>query len=82
MGYKRLAAGEIAKAIDYFEFNVTTYPESSNAYDSLGEAYMKARDNARARANYERSLELNPKNTNARAMLKRLEAESDQPETR
>jgi predicted alpha/beta superfamily hydrolase len=41
VGYRLLAAGKIAEAISAFKSNVTNYPESANAYDSLGEAYEK-----------------------------------------
>jgi len=48
------------------------YPESYNAYDSLGEAYMRAGEKDFAIRNYEKSLELNPKNENAKKMLENL----------
>jgi cytochrome c-type biogenesis protein CcmH/NrfG len=38
----------------------------------LGEAYMKTGQKALAIANYEKSLELNPKNQNGVDMLKKL----------
>jgi predicted negative regulator of RcsB-dependent stress response len=41
-------------------------------YDSLGEAYMKKGDKEKAIENYQKSLGLNPNNTNAREMLKKL----------
>ena len=41
-------------------------------YDSHGEAYMEAGDREQAILNYERSLELNPKNQNAVRMLEKL----------
>ena len=49
------------------------FPDSSNVYDSLGEAYMKNGDKEPAIANYKKSLELNPKNENGAAMLKKLQ---------
>jgi Flp pilus assembly protein TadD len=36
----------------------TVFPDSSNAHDSLGEAYMKAGDKPRAIAEYEQALRL------------------------
>ena len=41
-------------------------------YDSLGEAYMKAGEKELAIQNYEKSLQLDPKNMNAVEMLKKL----------
>jgi len=43
-------------------------------YDSLGEAYMKADKKDLAIANYEKSLQLDPKNQNAVEQLKKLRA--------
>jgi hypothetical protein len=48
------------------------YPKSGNAYDSLAEAYEMSGDKAHAIENYTRSLELDPKNTNAVQHLQKL----------
>jgi cytochrome c-type biogenesis protein CcmH/NrfG len=53
---------------------VEEYPESYNAYDSLGEAYMNNGEKDPAIKNYQKSLQLNPKNVNAVEMLKKLNA--------
>jgi tetratricopeptide (TPR) repeat protein len=71
LGYDFLP-GEPDTAIALFELNVETNPESSNVYDSLGEAYMVAGDRQRAIQNYERSLELDPDNQNAVEKLREL----------
>jgi len=75
LGYQLLARDLVDEAIAVFELNVEAYPDAFNTYDSLGEGYMTAGNNELAVANYERSLELNPDNTNATAMLARLTAE-------
>jgi tetratricopeptide (TPR) repeat protein len=66
------------KAVDasvaVFRLNVEAFPSSANAYDSLGEAYMVKGDKELAIRNYQRSLELNPQNTNAVEMLRKLQA--------
>jgi CubicO group peptidase (beta-lactamase class C family) len=72
LGYGLLSRDRIEDAIAIFELNVEEYPDFSNPYDSLGEAYMIAGDRGRAIENYEKSLELNPANDNARQMLERL----------
>ncbi len=54
------------------QLNVEAYPKSSNVYDSLGEAYMDEGEKPLAIANYQKSLELNPKNHGAVLMLKKL----------
>ena len=74
LGYRLIQAKEYSKAIRIFQLNVEAYPQSSNVYDSLGEAYMDDGNKAQAIANYQKSLRLNPKNGNAVVMLERLKA--------
>jgi len=74
IGYVLLQRKRVAHAIAVFTLNVQRFPGSFNAYDSLGEAYAAAPDREKAIANYQRSLDLNPKNTNAAAMLQKLRA--------
>ena len=75
LGYRLLNTGYMKEGIEIFKLNVKMYPNSANVYDSLGEAYMKNGDIENAIMNYEKSLEINPENNNARAMLKKLEKE-------
>jgi len=72
-GFQLLAAKKMPEAIRLFQLNVELHPESSNVYDSLGEAYMDNGDKALAIQNYQKSLELDPKNKNATDTLKKLE---------
>ncbi|HTZ33209.1 MAG TPA: serine hydrolase [Methylomirabilota bacterium] len=72
-GYRLLSQKKIADAILIFQLNVELYPKSSNAYDSLGEAYMNNNEKDLAIQNYQKSLELNPKNQNAVDMLKKIQ---------
>ncbi|NTV04141.1 tetratricopeptide repeat protein, partial [bacterium] len=51
---------------------VDLYPESWNAYDSLGEGLLAVGDTDGSIAMYEKSLELNPENTNGRDALARI----------
>ena len=74
LGYRRLSAGKIDDAIVIFELAVRQRPDSSNAWDSLGEAYMRRGDTRSAIEYYQRSLKLNPANTNAVKMLEKLNA--------
>lgn len=71
-GYQLLGKNETAKAIEIFKLNVQLYPTSFNTYDSLGEAYMAAEDWEPAIKNYQKSLDLNPKNDNGRKMLEQI----------
>jgi len=72
LGYQLMRAGSLPAAIRVFQLNVEAFPESSNTYDSLGEAYMNAGDRANAVANYQESLRLNPRNSNGAMMLRKL----------
>jgi len=72
LGYRMLADERFGDAISAFKLYVELFPEEFNAYDSLGEGFMKSGDVEQAIANYERSLELNPDNQNAVEMLKKL----------
>ena len=76
LGYQLLGARKVDEAIEILKLNVEAYPAAFNAYDSLGEAYMTSGNKDLAIANYRKSLELNPKNTNATQMLSRLESKA------
>jgi tetratricopeptide (TPR) repeat protein len=74
LGYQLIRQKEFKEAIRVLELNVEAYPQSSNVYDSLGEAYMNDGDKPLAIANYQKSLELNPKNHGAVEALQKLNA--------
>jgi len=72
LGYQLIRHNKFKEAIRIFQINVEAYPKSGNAYDSLAEGYMDDGDKALAIANYQKSLQLNPKNRNAVVMLQKL----------
>ena len=72
--YDLMADSHLPEAIDLFKLNVQIYPDSGNAFDSLGEAYMKSGQKQLAIESYGKSLEKDPTNANAREKLKELEA--------
>jgi tetratricopeptide (TPR) repeat protein len=72
LGYRLLEEKRFEQAIAVLKLNAAEYPRSANAYDSLGEAYMLAGRRDPAIANYRKSLALDPRNENARAMLEKL----------
>ncbi|HEX5733652.1 MAG TPA: serine hydrolase [Blastocatellia bacterium] len=73
LGYWLLGRKRIDEAIEVLKINVEDYPDSSNAYDSLGEAYEMKGDKEQAIKNYKKSVELDPNNTNGIQKLKRLQ---------
>jgi sugar lactone lactonase YvrE len=72
LGYQLMSQNQLAAATRVFELNTEDYPDSFNVWDSLGEAYMNAGRTDEAITMYEKSLELNPGNTNAVQMLEKL----------
>ena len=74
LGYGLIRAKKFKEAIRVLQLNVEAYPQSSNVYDSLGEAYMDDGNKPLAIANYQKSLVLNPKNRGAVVWLQKLNA--------
>lgn len=75
LSYELLRSDRIDDAIAISRLNIEEYPDAWNPYDSLGEAYMVAGALELAIEYYERSIELNPENTNGIAILERLRAQ-------
>ena len=75
LGYFLLARDRGDDAVEMLKLNVEAFPESANAYDSLGEAYAARGDTELAIESYRKSLELNPNNDNAEKKLRELGAE-------
>ena len=74
LGYQLLGMNKMQDAIEILKLNVEAFPSSWNVYDGLGEAFMKNGNKELAIENYRKSLELNPKNSNAEDMLRKLTA--------
>ena len=73
MGYQLLNAKKTKDAIKIFKLNVKMFPNAFNPYDSLGEAYFVNKEYKKSLKNYKKSFELNVKNDNAEAMIKRID---------
>jgi tetratricopeptide (TPR) repeat protein len=71
-GYALLGEERFADAVAIFRLNVEQFPESANAWDSLGEGYLAAGETEQAIESYEKSLELNPENRNAAEKLREI----------
>lgn len=74
MGYELIYAKKLNEAIEILKLNTKFFPNSFNTFDSLGEAYALAGNKKMAIENYEKSLKLNPKNTNGQEALVKLKA--------
>lgn len=75
IGYQLLSAHKLPDSIQILKLNTELHPDSWNAYDSLGEAYMDNGEKERAIQSYKKSVELNPQNKSGTAMLKKLQGE-------
>jgi uncharacterized protein len=58
MGYQKLAGKELEMAEYLFKLNVANYPESANAFDSLGDLYNAKGDKENALVNYKKALSI------------------------
>ena len=74
LGYELMGAGKLQAAIEVLKVNTERYPKSWNAWDSLGEAYMKAGNTDSAIRDYQKSLQLNPRNAGARQAIAKMQA--------
>lgn len=74
LGYQFLRQNRVDEAVRVFELNVEAFPQVADTYDSLGEGYMVQGKKELAIVNYKKSLELDPNNSNAAVMLKKLQA--------
>jgi len=73
VGYEFYHSDRMPLSLNTFKVNIALYPESYKAYDSYGEACMKAGQVDLAIISYSKSLELNPQNNNARGKLGELQ---------
>jgi tetratricopeptide (TPR) repeat protein len=71
-GYSKLWENKAAEALEIFKLIAQEFPNSANAYDSLGEGYLALGDTARSLKNYEKTLAMNPDNFNAEDQIERI----------
>tara|TARA_B110000116_G_scaffold140075_1_gene121437 strand:+ start:1573 stop:2253 length:681 start_codon:yes stop_codon:yes gene_type:complete len=72
LGYTFIRNNDFDAALEIFKINVVLYPNSSNVFNSLGEAYFLKKDTATAVVNFKKSLSINPENRNSKQFLKRI----------
>tara|TARA_R110002051_G_scaffold188453_1_gene257860 strand:+ start:11566 stop:13041 length:1476 start_codon:yes stop_codon:yes gene_type:complete len=73
LAYALIPKKNIDYAIKVFELNIQDHPNSANAFDSLAEAYLLNNQLELSKINYQKSLALNPENTNAKEMINQIE---------
>jgi tetratricopeptide (TPR) repeat protein len=52
---------------------IASFPDSWEAYDAMGETYIERGDKGQAIESFKKAVELNPQDTNAIEVLKKLE---------
>lgn len=72
IGYHYISNGDLISAIKILMLNTEQFPDSANAYDSLGEAYYLNKQIDSALQHYKKSLELDSKNDNAKKMIEQI----------
>ena len=72
VGYQMLKMGAGASAVLVLSENAAAFPKSTGAAFGLGRAYATTGETAKARAEFERALALDPKNERAKKALEEL----------
>jgi tetratricopeptide (TPR) repeat protein len=72
-GYQLLNSKNAPWGEALFKINTLLYPKSANVYDSYAEALRLTKNYKQSILNYRKSIALNPKNENARNMIKEME---------
>ena len=78
-GYSFLWENKLKEAIAVFKLIAEVFPNSANAYDSLGEAYLKNGDKELSLYNYSKSLAMDPDNFNAEDQIERIKFPDRKP---
>tara|TARA_B110000091_G_scaffold92764_1_gene101246 strand:- start:904 stop:1584 length:681 start_codon:yes stop_codon:yes gene_type:complete len=72
LGYAHINQKEYDIAIEVFKINTILYPNSSNTFDSLAEAFLKKEDTISAIDNLKKALAINSENRRSKNKLKRI----------
>jgi CubicO group peptidase (beta-lactamase class C family) len=72
LGYQLVSETKLNDAIAIFKLNTTSYPKSSNAFDSLGDAYVAVRDKDDAIKSYQIAIDLDKNNLESIRKLNNL----------
>jgi hypothetical protein len=70
-GYEIMGNNKLDDALLVFKLNIECYPNSYNVYDSYGECLMALGKEKEGLEAYQKSLDLNPNNTNAKRILEK-----------
>ncbi|AZA90075.1 Penicillin-binding protein E [Chryseobacterium nakagawai] len=74
LAYKFLGENNTDAALKIIDYAVSEFPNSFNVYDTRGEIYFIRKDYPESKKNYQKTLQLNPNNDNAKEMLLKIES--------
>lgn len=80
-GYSFLWENNLKEAIPIFGLIIAEFPNSANAYDSMGEAYLQAKDSTKALQFYAKSLQMNHDNFFAEDVIQKIKFPNIKPLT-
>ena len=80
-GYSFLWDNNLVDASAIFKLIISEFPNSANAYDSMGEAYLQANDSIKSLQYYEKSLQMNPDNFYAEDVIQKIKFPNSKPLT-
>src|SRR4030095_11742481 len=72
LGYQLLSENKKTDAVQIFKLNTISYPNSSNAFDSLGDAYVEVRDKDSAIISYQKAIDIDKNNIQSLDKLNHL----------
>ncbi|MGD8539086.1 MAG: alpha/beta hydrolase domain-containing protein, partial [Candidatus Aminicenantes bacterium] len=78
-GYELMRDGKLEAALEVFKLNSMIFTRDYNVWDSLAECYFNMKEYKLSEKYYERSLKLNPDNTNAKKMLEEIKKKNQSP---
>ncbi|MEP7095241.1 MAG: tetratricopeptide repeat protein, partial [Flavobacterium sp.] len=71
-GYELINSQKVNEAVQIFILNTKLYPQGYNTFDSLGECLLLLNRKKEAIKSYQKSLELNPNNENAKKIINEI----------
>jgi tetratricopeptide (TPR) repeat protein len=72
LGYQYIKKNNFDAALEVFKINAILYPETSNVFDSMGEAYFLKKDTVNAIVSFKKALSINPENKSSKRFLKKI----------
>lgn len=82
IGYELIKTDSLQDALKIFQLNAKEYPTAPNAFDCLGEVYLRLNDRPSALVNYKKALQIDPNFANSKEQLAELEKKVNDEENK